>query len=46
LKETGGALSLQIISKSTEYTMVMTAEFIQEMNLPQDGFDIDLLIKR
>jgi hypothetical protein len=46
LKETGGALSLQIISKSTEYTMVMTAEFIQEMNLPQDGFDIELLIKR
>lgn len=46
LKETGGCLSLQIISKNKEYTMVMTAEFIQEIHLSEDGFDIDSLIKK
>ncbi len=44
LKETGGCLSLQIISKYEDYTLVMTAEFIQEIELTKDGFDIDALI--
>lgn len=46
LKETGGCLSLQIISKNKDHTLVMTAEFIQEIHLPEDGFDVDSLIKK
>ena len=45
LMETGGCLSLQIISKKRDFIMVMTAEFIQEIELPEDGFDIDALIQ-
>lgn len=44
LKETGGCLSLQIISKNEDHILVMTAEFIQEIELTKEGFDIDALI--
>lgn len=46
LNESGGCLSLEIISKNKDYTMIMTAEFVQEIDLPEDGFDIDYILKK